>query len=464
MFLNPRRYAYITLLLLPVLFSTGYANAQYSAGINTGMATNISGGYALLTGSVNPNGSQATAWFEYGTSNSFGYSTEHKSIGNGTTPVTFAFPLTNISPNTTYYFRIATQSDCYNYQYQNNNYNNNYQNYNYCSGYSGQGSIQYGQTQTFTTTANSSGGTGTASLPGVETTVVTQVTQRSATMHGVARPNNSDTTVWFEYGKTNALGQVSPKKLISAINSSTNVNLYVSGLESGTTYYYRMVGQNTVGKIDGVILSLTTFAGPAPTPAPAPNPNPAPAPAPTSTNNADSNQPPLALNVKIESSEPSAGDELQYTATITNPGDKPVKEVGLAVYLPAEINFIDGGQSLVVENNTVKVTFAEIEKEGKRIVPLRFKVRDSVEKGASLPLGSLLTYTNSQNRQLAVNANAAVLIKNGTGESAGTTAVLSENLPAFLWLKWVLWVLVILLVVLLIYIAYRFMKSWLAMH
>ena len=464
MFRVSSRFIFIAFLLISALFYAGPANAQYYTNINTGTAGNISGNYALLSGSVNPNGYQTTVWFEYGLNNSFGYSTEHKSIGNGTTPVNFAHSLANLSPSTIYSFRVAVQSDCYSYQnnnyYNNYNYQNYYQNNNYCGGYSGQGGIQYGQTQTFTTTSDYSGGTG------VETTVATQTAQRSTAMHGTVRPNNSDTTVWFEYGKTNSLGQISPSKIISAINNSTNVNFYAYGLEPSTTYYYRMVGQNTMGRINGAVLAFTTIATitPAPNPVPAPIPGPIPAPTPTSTDNVDLNQPLLTLNVKVESSEPSAGDELNYTATITNKSDKAVRNVSLAVNLPAEIKFIDGGQSPVLDGNTVKVAFAEIEKDGKRVIPLRFKVQDSAEKGASLPIGSFLAYTSAQNRQLGASANATILVKNGAELSAGTTAVLSENLPAFFWLKWVLWVLVILLVALLIYIAYRFLRSWLAMH
>ncbi|MFH0890596.1 MAG: hypothetical protein V1856_01015 [Candidatus Liptonbacteria bacterium] len=433
-----------------------YATMQYGATPNTGPAANVSGNFALLTGSVNPNGYQATAWFEYGTNNSFGSSSERKNIGDATVAVNLASQLSGLTPNTIYYYRIAAQSNCYN-----NNYNN-------CIYTTGQGNIQYGQTLTFTTT-NATDTGGNVSQPGVDTTAATDVARGSATMHGVVRPQNGDTTVWFEYGTTGALGLISPSKQISAINTSVTINFYASGLKSGTTYHYRMVGQNTAGKVNGATLTLTTIAAPAPAPAPTSTPQPQPQPQPqlapiaTTTNNVDLNQPPLSMNVRIESPEPTAGDELKYTVTITNQSNQAVKNVSLSVNLPVEIKYIDGGQDAKLENSVVKIGFAELEKGGKRIFPLRLKVQDSAQAGANLPIGSFLTYV-SQNKTLAASANANVLIKAKSETPAGTVAVLSENLPAFLWLRWVLWVLVIFLVVLLIYIAYRFLRSWLAMH
>lgn len=489
---NARAAKYLSFLGALIVLCASFSAQAQTYGYYSAQATNVSNSYALLTASVNPNGYQTNVWFEYGTSSALGYAVGQKSIGDGTTPVTVAYPLNNLSPNTTYYFRIAVQSNCYNnnYPYVYNNYNNynngyynngyyynNYNNYNnypyqnnynsYCNN-SYSGGTQYGPTQTFTTT-NTGYNSGSVSVPGVDTTVATQTGSRSSAMHGTVRPNNSDTTVWFEYGTTNSFGLTSPTKLISAINTSVTINFYASGLQAGTTYYYRMVGQNSAGKTNGATLALTTLAAPAPAPVPVPQPNPTPAstPAPepqnsTSSNSIDLNQPSLSMSVKIDSASPAVGDEVKYTATIINQGASAVDKANLSVNFPKEIKFIDGGQSPSVDGNTVKISLSNIEKGGKRIVPLRFKVQDSAVGGSSLPIGSFLSYT-VKNKPMAANADATLLVKSADNSSSNT-AILSENLPAFAWLKWVLWVLVVLLIVLLIYIAYRFLKSWLSMH
>jgi hypothetical protein len=92
--------------------------ATYNPGpaITTSPATAITGTTATLNGSVNPEGLATTAYFQWGTSSSFGSTTSSQSIGSGTTSVTITANLTGLTAGTTYYFRVVgTNSTATNY-------------------------------------------------------------------------------------------------------------------------------------------------------------------------------------------------------------------------------------------------------------------------------------------------------------------------------------------------------------
>ena len=77
--------------------------------VATAAATSVGATGATLNGTVNPNGSATTAWFEYGTTTAYGQATASQSQGSGTSanPVTAA--LTGLTPSTLYHYRIAAQ-------------------------------------------------------------------------------------------------------------------------------------------------------------------------------------------------------------------------------------------------------------------------------------------------------------------------------------------------------------------
>lgn len=73
----------------------------------TGPPVNVTRTSATLTGTVNPNGASATAWFEWGTSALLGMSTAPQPAGSGNIPRETAQTLTNLTPSTEYFFRAA---------------------------------------------------------------------------------------------------------------------------------------------------------------------------------------------------------------------------------------------------------------------------------------------------------------------------------------------------------------------
>jgi hypothetical protein len=76
--------------------------------VSTGTAASITFSSATLFGSVNPEGTEAVAAFQYGPTKALGLTTPITPIGNGRKSVPFGSPITGLTPNTTYYYRIVS--------------------------------------------------------------------------------------------------------------------------------------------------------------------------------------------------------------------------------------------------------------------------------------------------------------------------------------------------------------------
>jgi phosphodiesterase/alkaline phosphatase D-like protein len=211
---------------------TVYGGNQGSAPVvQTTGATNISQNYATLNGSVNPNNSQTTYWFEYGTSYSLGYTVGNQSIGSGGGNQNVSYYVSGLNNNTVYYYRVVAQN-----QY---------------------GTIQ-GQILNFTT---SYGGGGGGQAPIATTNYVGNQNQNSATLNGSVNPNGSQTNYWFEYGQNSFLGQTTGFQNLGSFNNSQSVSAQLYSLMSNTNYFYRVVAQNPYGTSYGSTYSFTTQGG-----------------------------------------------------------------------------------------------------------------------------------------------------------------------------------------------------------
>ena len=78
--------------------------------VYTSSVSSITVSSATLNGSVNPNGATTTAWFQWGTTPSYGYNTTTSSLGSGTNSVAFNKSLTGLTASTYYYYRAVAQN------------------------------------------------------------------------------------------------------------------------------------------------------------------------------------------------------------------------------------------------------------------------------------------------------------------------------------------------------------------
>jgi len=201
--------------------------------VTVAAATEVSGGFEL-SGTVNPNGSESTYKFEYGTTTAYGSTvpTPEASVGSGTSAVAVSQTVSSLLPNTTYHFRLVAH---------------------------GGGSSAATSDQTFTT----------APAPPSAPSAVVSAPQATATgyeLRGAINPDSLATHYHFEYGTTTAYGTSVPipDEDIGAGDSAVDVAKEIAGLPANTTYHYRIVATNSEGATASGDQAFTT-APPKPT-------------------------------------------------------------------------------------------------------------------------------------------------------------------------------------------------------
>lgn len=99
------------------------------------------------------------------------------------------------------------------------------------------------------------------SAPSVTTSAASGVGSTSATLNGSVNPNNSSTTVTFEYGLDTSYGSTATASQSPLTGSTaTSVSAAISGLSNSTTYHYRVKGVNSLGTTYGADTTFTTSA------------------------------------------------------------------------------------------------------------------------------------------------------------------------------------------------------------
>ena len=204
-------------------FRTAQGNPPPVGGVPTAKtlaASGITRTTANLKGEVMPNKATAQYWFEYGGSANLGQTTALVAVGDGSAIVTASAPVTGLSANATYYYRLNAQNQF--------------------------GTVS-GTILTFKTLPPVA-----ATAPEAVTRPATTISTTAAHLRGTVDPNGAETSYWFEYS-TNALFnvplllQTTPKRSAGAGTSAVAVEADATGLSPNTTYYFRVVAQNSVG-------------------------------------------------------------------------------------------------------------------------------------------------------------------------------------------------------------------------
>jgi uncharacterized protein (TIGR02145 family) len=189
----------------------------------TDPASNVTSSSVTLNGKVNPNLAPAIVTFEYGTSTEYGLSaTAKENPVVGSVPSNVSVVLTGLKPGTKYHFRVKAESV---------------------------GRIVFGSDKTVETLV----------LPVVTTDSATLITAHTAWLNGLVNPNNSQTTVTFDYGTTPEYGQTVIASLSPASGLETvSMNYWISGLREKTLYHYRIKAESDAGTAEGKDLTFTT--------------------------------------------------------------------------------------------------------------------------------------------------------------------------------------------------------------
>lgn len=83
-------------------------------------------------------------------------------------------------------------------------------------------------------------------------------------INGTVNPNGALTTYWYEYGQTSSLGAKTVVYLVGSGYTNFYTPAYITGLNSDTTYYYRLAANNSFGTVNGATYSFKTNTNPPP--------------------------------------------------------------------------------------------------------------------------------------------------------------------------------------------------------
>ncbi len=195
-----------------------------AAVVTTGPAENVTTSSAKVTGTVNPGGAATTYHFEYGTTTSYGISTDPNDAGAGTADLGVSANLTGLTAQTTYHYRLVADG-------------------------------VNGQDRTFTTGPN-------PRPPSITSRTQAGTGPTSTTLRAYVTPNEAATTVHFEYGTSTSYGTSTPELGIGAGTSRIAVSAAVGGLKPNTRYHFRAVATNAAGITRGGDRAFTTSRTP----------------------------------------------------------------------------------------------------------------------------------------------------------------------------------------------------------
>lgn len=214
-----------TSVLAPYVSDTDFLfTSSSSPVVATLSASSVTSTSAILSGTVNPNGTSARCYFQYGPKTTYGSVTNALSINAGSSSYSVATSVTGLIPGSTYHFRLVSE---------------------------GSSGTVYGEDKIFTTSGIA---------PVAATVAATAITKASATLNASVNPNGTATTYYFQYGTSANYGQTTAVKSAGSGTSAIQAAVNVSGLTSNTTYYYRVVAKNASGTVYGVSQSFKTAA------------------------------------------------------------------------------------------------------------------------------------------------------------------------------------------------------------
>ncbi len=176
-------------------------------------ATNLSIDGATLNATVNANDLSTTVTFEYGLTQSYGSTISAipgqvmGSVNNNVKAI-----LSGLNPATVYHFRIKAENFL---------------------------GTAYSNDLTFKTLGD---------VPSVVTNSATPILATSANLRGSVNANKFSAVVMFEYGESTSYGNTVTADQ-NPVNGdiNTNVSAYITGLNSETTYHFRITAINSLG-------------------------------------------------------------------------------------------------------------------------------------------------------------------------------------------------------------------------
>jgi uncharacterized repeat protein (TIGR01451 family) len=418
--------SYGTILSCTTSGGTNYTSPQAV----TQSATNVGQNYATMNGyatsGVSSLGGSPSAnyYFEYGTSYSLGSQTSMQYFSGSQNATAY---LSNLSQNTTYYYRLVVSQSGYGLVY---------------------GSIlsfvtngyvqppQYGSAPEVTTITATSVAQTSARLNGYLVTTGNVPCPIYTTSYSSCNSVRIQTQVWFEWGTTQSLGYTTNKQSLS---ESHVFNDYATGLSPNTTYYFRAMAQNSYGTAQGNIMSFTTTTS-----------GPRIIYVGGGTGGTGSL---IMLEIHSDFAQAQINDILHYTVKYRNLSTRTLKDVVVQVILPQEETFSRATRGdFSLTQNTLTVLIGDLRGKEEGTFELESVVNAKAKNLETLVATATLVYTHPTTKaQEDAIAYDLVRVMNSNSSLTGLALFGGGFLPNSL----VGWLIIILIVLLLVYVARR---------
>ena len=331
-----------------------------------------------------PNGYTGSVWYEYGLSQtSLDTRTNEKTINNSTDFVPFSADISGLQTGKTYYFRAAGRNTA---------------------------NTSYGNTLSFNTFGTNVSG----KLPTVTTKAPTFISQNSGLINSLVNPNGvDDTTAWFEYGTTAALGNRTSSQRVGSGKNDAQISSALTGLIPNTTYFYRAVAQNKYGTVYSYILAIQTNIG---------SGGAVNNTVTTVTTNSFSNtsttggQSCVLIVPAIAPQEINAGEAFTYTLTYRNGCAYALNDAFLKVIVPAETEDIKTSAAKGLgeqDANGTTYSLGTLQPGDQGMITVQGNVSTGVNKGDILIFSSVLNFTDAKNHPQSVSSYLTATVLSG---------------------------------------------------
>ncbi|HSE56826.1 MAG TPA: hypothetical protein VLB02_01945 [Candidatus Paceibacterota bacterium] len=283
--------------------------------------------------------------------------------------------------------------------------------------------------------------------PQAITNPATLVAATAAKLNGIAIPNaNVNTSAWFEWGPTPALGAATAAQGVGSAGSLA-YSYTVGSLMPNTTYYFRAVVQNANGVGLGETLSFRTGATVTNTTRVVRSTRVV-----SSAVTARSTASLLELSVENAYDRMCAGGEIEYIVTYKNISRSTLVDAVLQVTHPKQLVFVDatrGDYSASERKLTVDLGQLAAGEEGS--IRVRGRVTDNSVVGDLIVTTATVVYTNPTTRaQEDAIAYSLTTVSDDCPNGFGAASLFGSGsfLPDTL-IEWLLLILVILALMLL---------------